>query len=324
MTPKLTVHSPAKKTVLTPKPSIHAPLMKAWPTLKPSAHRPHPKPASIRSSSLPSQLTSTKMPLRMLVVRVLAAVVFLVFAAVPNHLASGSAMAFAQESIPAAEVVWQHVGRVYLNPDTGKAIWAGYVVHLNGINSPLFNGAPSESTAYFTFSTDILQLTPMPNNGDMALSLVSAGTFSIYYNARPNGDWSDPATFSSGRLIATFSRKESLFPEIGPIGFHALSERLLSSQSFAFDDKTLNFNRIVPNGITFSQFFSTTPLTGIKDYPIALAGTGSTIAVGGPLSALPIQRGSSLPAIQMNRFDRQPDPFAIGNQPTYRTIFRSR
>ncbi len=227
------------------------------------------------------------MSLKGLSVRAIAGVVFSLFTLVPNNLLSLIPQALAQESIPAAEVVYQHVGRIYVNPDTGKAIYAGYVVHLNGINSSLFNGSPSESTAYFTFSTDILQLTPMPNDGDIVLSLVSAGTFSIYYNTKPNGDWSDPATFSSGKLIATFSRKESLFPEIGPIGFHALSERLLSSQSFTFNDQTLNFNRIAPNGITFAQFFSTTRLAGIAGYPVAFAGAGTTMAIGGPLSALP-------------------------------------
>ena len=120
-----------------------------------------------------------------------------------------------------------HVGRVYLNPNTGQAVWAGYIVHINGINSSLFNGSPSEATAYFTFSTDVLSLTPMPNNGDMALSLVSAGTFNVYYNSSPSGDWSNPASFTSGQLIATFTRKESLFPELGTVGFHSLSENLV-------------------------------------------------------------------------------------------------
>jgi len=58
---------------------------------------------------------------------------------------------------------------------------------------------------------------------------VSAGTFNVYFNSNPNGDWSNPASFSSGQLIATFARKESLFPEFGPIAFHSLSESLSSS-----------------------------------------------------------------------------------------------
>lgn len=47
-----------------------------------------------------------------------------------------------------------------------------------------------------------------------------------------------------------------------------------------------NFDRIAPHGIIFAQFFSTSPLTGITDYPLACAGAGTTMAVGGSLSAL--------------------------------------
>jgi hypothetical protein len=94
-----------------------------------------------------------------------------------------------------------------------------YVVHLNGITSSLFNGSPSESTTFFTFSTDVLQLTPMPNNGDVALDLVSAGTFSVYYNASPNGDWSNPATFSSGKLIAPSQERKACTPKSDLSGF---------------------------------------------------------------------------------------------------------
>jgi hypothetical protein len=227
------------------------------------------------------QLKEANMTFKRLTARALAGVIFSVLAFVPNNFVRLIPVAFAEEGTPAAEVVWQHVGRIYLNPNTGHAVYAGYVVHINGITSSLFNGSPSEATAYFTFSTDVLTLTPMPNNGNVALSLVSAGTFSVYYNTSPNGDWNNPATFSSGQLIATFARKQSLFPEIGPIGFHSLSESLLSSQSFTFDGQTFNFNRIAPHGITFAQFFSTTPLTGIPDYPVAFAGAGTTIAVAG-------------------------------------------
>jgi len=121
-----------------------------------------------------------------------------------------------------------------VNPNTGAAVYAGYVVHINGIDISLFNGSPSEATAFSTFSTDVLTLTPMPSNGDVTLNLVSAGTFSVYYNTTPDGDWSNPATFASGRLIATFERKQSLYPEIGPIGFHDLSEVLVYSRDFTF------------------------------------------------------------------------------------------
>jgi hypothetical protein len=178
--------------------------------------------------------------------------------------------------------VWSHVGRVFLNPATGKFVYVGYLVHIDPIDVSLFDGSPSESTAFFTFSTDVAQLTPLPNNNDVALDLVSAGTFSVYYNATPAADWSDPASFSSGKLIATFHRNESLFVQLAPVSFHSLSETLAWSSNFEFGGKIYNFNRITPNGITFAQFFSTARQAGSGDYSVTFAGAGSVFAVGSP------------------------------------------
>jgi hypothetical protein len=176
-------------------------------------------------------------------------------------------------------------GRVFLNPNTGQFVYVGYLVGIDPINSSLFDGPPSEKTAYFTFSTGVAtpaQLTPLPNNNDVALDLVSAGSFNVYYNATPAADWSDPASFSSGKLIATFHRKESLFALTPSVSFHSLSETLMWSSSFKFGGQTYNFNRITPNGITFAQFFSTAPQAGTADYPVTFAGAGSVFAVGTP------------------------------------------
>jgi len=186
---------------------------------------------------------------------------------------STSQDAWKTQGTPAGRMVWQHVGRVYLNSN-GQFVYAGYIVHIDGIDTPLFIGPPSESTAYFTFSTGPLaaQMTFLPLNGDVNLALVSAGTFNVYYNAVPSGDWSKPASFSSGKMIATFERKESLFAEIGPVSFHNLSETLASSHSFTFNGQTYNFDRIAPNGITFAQFCSNA----------TLACAGAVWAVGEP------------------------------------------
>jgi hypothetical protein len=190
-----------------------------------------------------------------------------------------------QQTPPAGRTVWHHVGRVFVNPNTGQFAYVGYLVQIDPINRSLFNGSPSENTAYFTFSTDVAhpaQLTPLPNNNDVALDLVSAGTFNVYYNPTPAADWSDPASFSSGKLIATFHRKESLAAQTPSLFFHSLSETLLWSSNFEFGGQTYNFNRIAPNGITFAQFFSIAPQAGAGDYSVTFSGAGSVFAVGTP------------------------------------------
>jgi len=181
----------------------------------------------------------------------------------------------------AGRVVWQHVGRVFLNPITFQFVYVGYLVGIDPIDGSLFNGSPGENTAYFTFSTDLAQLTPLPNNNDVALDLVSAGTLSVYYNATPGADWNDPASFSRGKRIATFHRNESVFEQLGTVSVHSLSETLMWSSSFQFGGQTYNFNRIAPNGITFAQFFSGTP-QATADYPFTFSGAGTVFAVGTP------------------------------------------
>jgi len=185
------------------------------------------------------------------------------------------------QQTPTGRIVWDHVGRVFLNPNTFQFVYVGYLVDIDPFDGSLFNGSPSESTAYFTFSTDLAQLTPLPNNNDVGLDLVSAGTFSVYYNATPGADWSDPASFSKGKRIATFHRKESIFQLIGPVSLHSLSETLMWSSNFEFGGQTYNFNRIAPNGITFAQFFSGVPQV-TADYPLTFSGAGTVFAVGTP------------------------------------------
>jgi hypothetical protein len=170
------------------------------------------------------------------------------------------------------------IGRAYLNA-TGQGQVAGYFTSIKGLSGPLFSGSPSEATAFFTFRSDVFSLTPLPPNGEVGLDLVSAGTFSIYYNPNPNGAWSDPDTFSDGQLVAKFSRDETLFLQIGPLSKHVLNETLLASQNFAFNNRTYNFNRLTPGGIILDESFNNTPLQGTTDFPVSLAFAGNGVSI---------------------------------------------
>ena len=64
-------------------------------------------------------------------------------------------------------------------------------------------------------------------------------------------------------------------------GFHSLSEVLTLARKFAYNGQTCNFNNIAPNGNTFAQIVSNTPLSGVTGYPLAFAAAGTTMAVGG-------------------------------------------
>jgi hypothetical protein len=184
----------------------------------------------------------------------------------------------AQDSTPAARVVMYSVGRGFLNPNNGQGEVVGYITDISGIPGPLFSGPPSESTAIFTFRSDVFALQPLPTDGDVGLSLVSAGAFRIYLNANPDGDWSNPDTFSSGQLVATFKRGESLFLQIGPASSHVLSESLMSSSDFKFAGKKFNFDSLA-NRVTFSEFISNTPVPGVEGFPVGLPFAANAVAV---------------------------------------------
>jgi hypothetical protein len=195
------------------------------------------------------------------------------------------------QQIPSAAVACYFVGRAFLNA-IGQGEVVGYFTNINGIPDPLFNGDPSENTAFFTFRSDVFSLTPLPSNGDVALDLVSAGTFDIYYNPTPNGDWGNPDSFSSGQLVAHFMRPETLFlqiaqsdsaspPPFESIAQQVLTETLQSSQSFTFKGNKYDFDALTPAGITLYETASNTGVTGITGFPIGVAFAGHGIAVAG-------------------------------------------
>ena len=197
---------------------------------------------------------------------------------------------------PAAAVACYFVGRAFLSADFSRGEVVGYFTDIDGIGAAdsLFNGSPSEQTAFFTFRSNVFSLTPLPANGDVGLDLVSAGTFDIFYNPptpnTPNGDWSNPDTFSSGQLVAHFTRPEVLFvqilqsdvanpPPYESISEHAISETLVSSQNFTFKGHQYDFSTLVPGGVTLHELFSNTGVPGVANLPVGLAFAGNCLAV---------------------------------------------
>jgi hypothetical protein len=193
------------------------------------------------------------------------------------------------DQIPSTTVACYFIGRTTLNAN-GQGLIYGYFTDISEIGSSdtLFNGQPSEKTAFFTFRSSAFTLSPLPPNGDIGLNLVSAGTFDIYYNPAPNGDWTNPDTFSSGQPVAHFVRPEVLFVQIlpsdpaNPPSFefeHAVTETLISSRSFTFKGHDYDFSTFLPGGITLNELFSNTGVQGTADFPTGLVFAGNCFAV---------------------------------------------
>ena len=62
------------------------------------------------------------------------------------------------QPIPSSAVACYLVGRFYFDPTTGNGEVVGYFTGINGVgdSNSLFNGAPSENTAFFYVSRDAI------------------------------------------------------------------------------------------------------------------------------------------------------------------------
>jgi hypothetical protein len=130
----------------------------------------------------------------------------------------------------------------------------------------------------------VLSLTQLPTNGSFGFYLGSAGSFYIYFNPNPNGDWSNLDTFSGGNFpgnpIAQFARPETLFFTNEFVSKHVHPEILVSSRPFTFKGHTYDFKNIAPGGLTFSELINVTPdVPGVvaekKDFPVGLSVAGN-------------------------------------------------
>jgi hypothetical protein len=183
--------------------------------------------------------------------------------------------------IPSSAVVCYLVGRIYFDTK-GNAEVAGYFTDINGIGASdsLFNGTPSESTAFFTFHTTV-SISSLPSNGDITPLLGSAGLYDIYYNPTPKGDWSNPSSFASGQLIAHFRRPELLLMQFDSFSFtqHTVTETLLSSRDFVFRGHQYNFKELTPGGITLTNFISNTPVAPAAGFAFVVPYAGNRVAI---------------------------------------------
>jgi len=191
------------------------------------------------------------------------------------------------QPIPASAVACHFVVRGYLNigvDGQGVAQVAGYITDIPGISDSLFNGSPSEIAAFLTFRSDLATLSPLPPNRVINLERVSAGTFNIYFNPVPSGDWGDPNTFSNGQAfpgqpIGHFMRRQSLFYQTDTLSRHDVTETLVSSRSFILNGHRYNLKDIMPGGFTLYETYSNTAVAGITGFPIVLPGAGNCAAV---------------------------------------------
>lgn len=194
-------------------------------------------------------------------------------------LACGVPQAFSQNRLSTGTIVYNYVGRVYIDPATGTGQVAGYFTSIAGIDNP-FLGTPSEATASFTYRSEPLHFKTVPNDVDTGITLLDAGKWHIYYNPNPAGNWNDPSSFSQGQVVADLTHNALQIISSGPAHAAVFSGELLAAYDFVFAGKTLNFSEFFPNGITNFSFATNTVVRGPNDFPITFADAGWAVAKG--------------------------------------------
>ncbi len=205
-----------------------------------------------------------------------------------------SSLAQAQYPPPAGLTVLTYQNRLYLNgaPPT-EVLVAFYFTDIAGVPSPLVEYAGSDAIqAYFTALYDNTGAIPVANGDVSTVVFIPGHRFNVYFNSTPGQSWSNPASFASGELVATFESSigtsASTPPPPNTVITNVTQSYILKwSKNFVFRGKTYNFRHLIPNGFTTGNVTSGTanfPALA-AGFPIVSAAAGSFVAVGGPWSA---------------------------------------
>lgn len=167
--------------------------------------------------------------------------------------------------VPAGAVAFHFVADLTIA--TGELV--GYIAFIEGVDGDLdgdlFAGPPSKDTAYFTVR--LTKPTPPPTflpveTGAplVVLLLQPAGAeATVFFSDTPGPrDWNIPDTFSQGVPIAVFEESALLNTISLSAGaaFNVFSSRLIDSAPIDFDGQRIDFKKLVPNGVTITNFAS--------------------------------------------------------------------
>ena len=198
--------------------------------------------------------------------------------------------------VPAGAVAFHFVAD--LSYATGELV--GYIAFIEGVDGPLFAdplnpgpGTPpySKDTAYFTVRLAAPTPMPMPlpveTGSELSAALLepAGAQATIYFNSNPGSrDWNDPETFAQGVPIAVLEESALLSTRSGAASFNVFSSRLIDSSPIWFNGQKINFKKLVPNGVTITNY--TSPRFVVVDDVVIPAGAsfGATaFAIGGDL-----------------------------------------
>lgn len=189
--------------------------------------------------------------------------------------------------VPAGKIAYHFVIDRQPQPD-GAVELVGYIARIEGFDGPMFTGAPCPNLPPFLtacvenahFTVRVRQdppgrVTPLIlADGNTSAVLVEGIVFDIFYDESPDQSWGDFDSFSNGEVIATFVEGPLLAAGSGGSNLVLFSSDLEWATDLRIGDQILNFRRLVPGGITSTNFGPATP----PDQGSAAVGTAIAIA----------------------------------------------
>jgi hypothetical protein len=158
-----------------------------------------------------------------------------------------------QQSFPreseVGSVAAQYIGRFLVSADgAGEVI--GYMPFMDGVGSDLFadKNNRSERTALFTVRSNRISFNRIPNGAinHFLLTPVTgpAIEFKVYLNLDPSQDYSDPASFSTGRHVGSVRLTRGMLTVTPVLLEYTANLDLTESNEFTFDGRTINFRAL--------------------------------------------------------------------------------
>lgn len=141
------------------------------------------------------------------------------------------------------DVAMELIGQV-INASATTSIQFGYLNYINGIDAPIFSAATqNEATALFTFYSDTMT-TGVINNGSMR-TIERVGTFTVYLDNTPDGDFSNPDSFRDGAAVMVASLRHQVIIDTVTGSFTATFSLIVTSiDVFRLGNENLHLGKL--------------------------------------------------------------------------------
>jgi hypothetical protein len=134
------------------------------------------------------------------------------------------------------QLLYEIIGQV-INSTPTTSTQFGYYTYIKGIDA-LFAGAPeNETTAWFTFHRETTNLRVTVNG---PLRIISReGTTTVYLNAAPAGDFTNPDSFRAGAPVQRSTLRQQVIVDTVTQSFTVVNEDTITSTSlFSINGRT--------------------------------------------------------------------------------------